>query len=86
MSVRQPMSAQRGAAALSSITAPAFGLTLYRLPGGQPLTLAVFQSADLIWVGAIVLSFILTLFLRETGVAARHVPPASAAAQQPTNA
>jgi MFS family permease len=56
---------------LSAFLAPAFGLVLVRLSGGQPLSLATFQAADLIWVAAIVLSFILTLFLRETGAAAR---------------
>ena len=59
---------------LSAFLAPTFGLALFRLSGGQPLTLAVFQEADLIWVAAIVLAFILALFLRETGVAARPVP------------
>jgi hypothetical protein len=68
----------------SAFLAPAFGLTLYHLSGDQPLTLAVFQKADLIWIGAIVLSFILTLFLRETGAAARSAPPAPAAARRPT--
>ena len=57
----------------SAFLAPAFGFALFDLSAGQPLTLAVFQAADLIWVGAIVLSFILALFLRETGVAARPV-------------
>ena len=57
----------------SAFLAPAFGFALFHLSGGQPLTLAVFQEADLIWVGAIALSFILTLFLRETGAAARPV-------------
>jgi MFS family permease len=56
---------------LSAFLAPAFGFLLVRLSGGQPLTLEVFQAADLIWGGAIVLAFILTLFLRETGAAAR---------------
>jgi len=58
----------------SALLAPAYGLTLSRLSGGQPLTLATFQLADLIWVGAIVLAFVLALFLRETGVAARPAP------------
>ena len=38
------------------------------------LVLANFQGADLIWGGAIVLSLILTLFLRETGAGARQAP------------
>jgi len=66
---------------LSAVVAPAFGLELSHLSGGQPLTAAVFQQADLIWVAGIVLSFILTLFLRETGVAARSAPPAAATAR-----
>jgi MFS family permease len=63
---------------LSALLAPAFGLTLAKLSGGFALATATFQKADLIWLGAIVLSFVLTLFLRETGVG-RHsnsTPPA----------
>ncbi len=68
----------------SAFLAPVFGLTLSRLSGGQPLTLETFREGDLIWVAGIVLSIILTLFLRETGAAARSAPPAPAAARQPT--
>jgi len=57
----------------SAFLAPAFGLTLVRLSGGLPLTLATFREADLIWVAGIVLSFVLTLLLRETGAAVRSV-------------
>jgi hypothetical protein len=35
------------------------------------MTLQTFQRADLVWVGAIVLALILTLFVRETGSAVR---------------
>jgi MFS family permease len=56
---------------LSAFVAPLFGLALMRLSGGMPLTLQTYQHADLIWVGAIVLSLVLTLFLRETGTGAR---------------
>jgi MFS family permease len=56
---------------LSAFLAPAFGLALMRLSGGKPLTLQTYQHADLIWVGAIVLSLVLTWFMRETGAAAR---------------
>jgi len=56
---------------LSALLAPAFGLALMRLSGGKPLTLHTYQHADLIWVGAVVLSLVLTWFLRETGAAAR---------------
>jgi MFS family permease len=56
---------------LSAFLAPAFGLTLAKLSGGHGLTLATFQEADFIWLGAVVLSFVLTLFLRETGARVR---------------
>jgi hypothetical protein len=59
---------------LSAFLAPVFGLALMRFSGGQPLTLENFHEADFIWVGAIVLSFVLTLFLRETGAGARRAP------------
>ncbi|MDR3519190.1 MAG: MFS transporter [Azospirillaceae bacterium] len=62
---------------LSAFLAPVFGLALTRFSGGRSLTLATFQEADTIWVGAIVLSLILTFFLRETGVGAPRVPAAS---------
>ncbi len=52
---------------LSALLAPVFGLVLSRLSNGGALTFAVFQQADMIWVGAIVLSLILTFFLKETG-------------------
>ncbi len=55
----------------SAFLAPAFGAVLVSLSGGHQMTLQTFQHAHLIWVGAIVLAFILTLFLRETGSAAR---------------
>jgi MFS family permease len=55
----------------SAFLAPAFGLVLVRLSGGRPLSLETFREADVIWVGAIVIAFVLTLFLRETGSAVR---------------
>ena len=55
----------------SAFLAPVFGGVLVHLSGGHQLTLQTFQHADLVWVGAIVMAFILTLFLRETGSAAR---------------
>jgi MFS family permease len=57
---------------LSAFLAPAFGLMLVRLSAGQHMTLETFQEAHAIWIGAIVLAFVLTLFLRETGVARRR--------------
>jgi len=56
----------------SAFLAPAFGLALKDLSDGGPLAAATFREADLIWFGAIILSLVLTLFLRETGKAARH--------------
>ena len=48
------------------------------LSGGKRLTLENFQQADTIWAAAIVLSLVLTFFLRETGAGAKQVPvPAS---------
>jgi MFS family permease len=54
---------------LSAVLAPLFGYALMRISGGATLTLANFREADLIWAAAIVLSLILTFFLRETGSA-----------------
>jgi MFS family permease len=54
---------------LSAVLAPLFGFVLMRISGGATLTLANFREADVIWGAAIVLSLILTLFLRETGSA-----------------
>jgi MFS family permease len=52
---------------LSAFLAPAFGFALMRFSAGQPPALEAFNQANLIWVGAIVLSLVLTCFLRETG-------------------
>jgi MFS family permease len=59
---------------LSAFLAPVFGLVLVHVSGGRPLTLATFQAVDLVWGAAIILSLVLTLFLRETGAAARSAP------------
>ena len=56
---------------LSAFLAPTFGLLLVDLSGGQPLAPATFAHADVVWIGAIVLSLVLTVFLRETGARAR---------------
>ncbi|MFH1340628.1 MAG: MFS transporter [Pseudomonadota bacterium] len=58
----------------SAVLGPVFGLALERLSGAEALTLRSFHLADLIWAGGIVLSLILTFFLRETGAAARPAP------------
>ena len=57
---------------LSAFVAPVFGGLLQRFSGGQPLTVQNFQVADRVWLAAIVLAFILTLFIRETGSAVRR--------------
>jgi len=63
---------------LSAFLAPVFGFALMHLSGGKALTLENFQQADTIWAAAIVLSLVLTFFLRETGAGAKHVAvPAS---------
>jgi MFS family permease len=54
---------------LSAVLAPLFGFVLMRISGGGTLSLANFREADIIWGAAIVLSLILTFFLRETGSA-----------------
>jgi MFS family permease len=59
---------------LSAFLAPVFGFALMHLSGGKTLTLENFQQADTIWAAAIVLSLILTFFLRETGTGAKPVP------------
>jgi MFS family permease len=59
---------------LSAFLAPVFGFALMHLSGGKALTLENFQQADTIWAAAIVLSLVLTFFLRETGTGAKHVP------------
>jgi MFS family permease len=51
----------------SAFVAPTFGLLLVDLSGGQPLAPATFAHADVVWICAIVLSLVLTFFLRETG-------------------
>ena len=56
---------------LSAFVAPVFGGLLQRFSGGQPLTVQNFQVADRVWLAAIVLAFVLTLFIRETGSAVR---------------
>ncbi len=56
---------------LSAVAGPMFGATLVKLSEGHEPTLETFERADWLWVGAVALSLVLTLFLRETGVAAK---------------
>lgn len=55
----------------SAFLAPTFGLLLVDLAGRQPLAPATFAHADVVWICAIVLSLVLTFFLRETGTGGR---------------
>ncbi len=47
-------------------------VVLVRLPASHQMALDTFQEAHLVWLVAIVLALILTLFLRETAAAARR--------------
>jgi MFS family permease len=55
---------------MSAILGPLFGLGLHHLSSGHELTLKEFQEADWAWLGAVVVSLLLLLVLRETGSAA----------------
>jgi MFS family permease len=56
---------------LSAFVAPAYGWWLQKLASGGPLTEDVFAKAGNLFVAAIVLALIVTVFLRETGAAGR---------------
>ncbi len=56
---------------MSALVSPALGWWLHRLAGGGPITLDHFVAANSVYVAAIVLAAILTLFLKETGSAVR---------------
>jgi MFS family permease len=56
---------------MSALIGPAMGWWLQRLAGGGTFTLDVFRTAGIVYVAAIVLAAVLTLFLKETGAAAR---------------
>ncbi len=56
---------------LSAFLAPAYGWWLEKLADGGPLTQEVFSKAGSVYVAAIVLALIATVFLRETGSARR---------------
>jgi hypothetical protein len=59
------------------VMTPAFKLMLAKPSGRVALATATLQKADLIWFEAIVLSFVLTLFLHERGVgrSSNSTPP-----------
>jgi MFS family permease len=56
---------------LSALLAPVYGSWLQKLASGGPLTQEVFSKAGGVYVVAIVLALIATVFLKETGSAAR---------------
>ena len=56
---------------LSALLAPAYGWLLQKLANGGPLTHDVFSEAGSVYVVAIGLALIVTVFLRETGTARR---------------
>jgi MFS family permease len=57
---------------LSALLAPAYGWGLQKLANGGALTQEVFSKAGSVYVAAILLAVILTIFLRETGSARRE--------------
>jgi MFS family permease len=63
---------------MSAFAAPAYGWWLQRLAGGPQLTLDAFVKAGFAFVAAIVVAMIITIFLKETGSAARQVPASPA--------
>jgi uncharacterized membrane protein len=56
---------------MSALVSPALGWWLHKLAGGGAITLDHFVAANSVYVAAIVLAAILTLFLKETGSAVR---------------
>jgi len=58
--------------AITALVAPVIGWWMQRLSGGPDLTLDVFVTAGSVYVAAILVAVILTLFLKETGTAVRN--------------
>jgi MFS family permease len=52
---------------MTALASPAIGWSLQKLAGGTALTLKVFDESGGVYVGAIVIAGIITLFLQETG-------------------
>ena len=57
---------------LTALAAPVIGWWMQKLAGGAELTLDVFVKAGVVYVAAIILAVIITLFLKETGTAVRN--------------
>jgi hypothetical protein len=56
----------------SALLAPVYGSWLQKLANGGPLTQDVFSKSGSVYIAAIALAVILTVFLRETGSAQRE--------------
>ena len=56
---------------MTALASPAIGWWMQKLAGGAAFTLDVFVTAGSVYVAAIVVAAILTLFLKETGSAVR---------------
>jgi MFS family permease len=52
---------------MTALASPAIGWSMQKLAGGTALTLKVFDESGGVYVGAIVIAGIITLFLQETG-------------------
>jgi hypothetical protein len=59
-------------ASITNVLGAALGWWLHKLAGGGAITLDHFVEANSVYVAAIVLAAILTLFLKETGSAVRE--------------
>lgn len=57
---------------MSAFAAPAYGWWLQRLAGGSQITLDAFPKAGSVFIAAIVLAMVVTIFLKETGRAAQQ--------------
>jgi hypothetical protein len=57
---------------MTALAAPAIGWWMQKLAGGAALTVDVFVTAGSVYVAAIIIAAILTLFLKETGSAVRN--------------
>src|SRR5438128_2666975 len=57
---------------MSALISPALGWWLHKLAGGGAITLDHFVEANSVYVAAIIVAAILTLFLKETGSAVRN--------------
>jgi hypothetical protein len=57
---------------MSAFAAPAYGWLLQKLAGGSALTLDVFVKGGSVGIAAIIIAFVLALFIKETGAAVQR--------------